>query len=482
MGQILTSRGCPELVPIYVAKMEAMHCMLGTRAYNGLISAHMRMNDHASAIDALDRLVSESKRVRKLVLVGGAESVFGQSAGSAPSAVATDVEDDQSNSLMFKATGGKLLTAIIHGDSYYTPPKDRIQRPSFGVNMFSFSALFMSGLLRRDFSRPIYRDNHSGKGSQQLSGQEACALAGKLFERMRKSGVVPDARLLFRIAQLADVGNDTLLMTKVLNLAHQNSHVSSDYSLFQPHTLTLETGARGSRTRKVDGRETAPPPTGSDQAVQDWHDLSTHVHPMGAQLLTHTDLAKLYRVAFDCARSAKRPGRCKAYLITMAESKIPLTPKMTEVAMKCFLEASENQNVVWVFESIPTWHGERTQVHAALLLQALAQMGRLSDAWRGLQEMKKDDPNGSLNPLLYSIVQFTLLKRLLLSFTERGQRSHRDQSVRKMTKATKLTATASLAIDILRSYEIYQQQQQEQQQQQQQQQQTDSRYVMCVFA
>ena len=31
---------------------------------------------------------------------------------------------------------------------------------------------------------------------------------------------------------------------------------------------------------------------------------------------------------------------------------------MSEVAMQCFLEAGEPENVVWVFESIPAWKGD----------------------------------------------------------------------------------------------------------------------------
>ena len=35
-----------------------------------------------------------------------------------------------------------------------------------------------------------------------------------------------------------------------------------------------------------------------------------------------------------------------------------ITIGMSEVAMQCFLESNEPENVVWVFESIPAWKGD----------------------------------------------------------------------------------------------------------------------------
>ena len=58
---------------------------IGTRAYNCLISAHMRMNDHRSALNALDRLSVEHKFVRRQVEKGGLASLFGEDCENAMS-------------------------------------------------------------------------------------------------------------------------------------------------------------------------------------------------------------------------------------------------------------------------------------------------------------------------------------------------------------------------------------------------------------
>ena len=44
---------------------------------------------------------------------------------------------------------------------------------------------------------------------------------------------------------------------------------------------------------------------------------------------------------------------------------------MSEVAMQCFLESNEPENVVWVFESIPAWKGSRTQPNPFLSILIL---------------------------------------------------------------------------------------------------------------
>ena len=355
--------------------------------------------------------------------------------------------------------------------------------------MYSFSAVLMSGWLRQNFNRNTTNSHHQQHHRQQqqsssnhnnthtntthhetaekdtstsssttnpsdsttaagiiigshskgrMTGQEACSLARKLFDRMRKSGANPDARLLFRIAQLADVGNDVHLMSKVLTLAHQNSHVSANYALFQPHTKwdlphSSAKGGSGLGSGLEKGQGLGDGPAESSKAMdqntttntttkiiktsdsssalektlQDLNGLTAHMHHNSEHdiqdhdnqhdnhhhhsnkntseissssssssahkaswsLLTHTDLAKLYRLgnadaavaaavavsntptqsvshtpfpsfsnlpsqsvsvssstpALDCARSAKRPGRVKMYLITLTESHIPLS-------------------------------------------------------------------------------------------------------------------------------------------------------------
>ena len=84
-------------------------------------------------------------------------------------------------------------------------------------------------------------------------------------------------------------------------------------------------------------------------------------------------------------------------------------------------------------------------------------LGRLSDAWRALQQMKKgaDNPDGILPPM-YSGAMFLLLKRVAFSLTQRGYYSHRDNSVKKMTRTMKLTVASTLAIDIVRCHDAYQ--------------------------
>ena len=287
-------------------------------------------------------------------------------------------------------------------------------RPTFGVNMYSFSAVLMSGWLRQNFNRNDTSSHHQQHHRQQqsfsnnntthnhnnnhentenntttsstsintnslttnpssdsttaagiiignhnhhkekMTGQEACNLAGKLFDRMRKSGANPDARLLFRIAQLADVGNDVNLMSKVLTLAHQNSHVGANYALFQPHTkLDLPHSSnkggsgQGGGVEKGQGPEsktmnqntniksirTSDSSSALEKTLQDLNGLTAHMHHTSEHdqdhdnlhhgnhqhsnkntsemsssssssssnkpswsLLTHTDLARLYRL------------------------------------------------------------------------------------------------------------------------------------------------------------------------------------------
>lgn len=85
-------------------------------------------------------------------------------------------------------------------------------------------------------------------------------------------------------------------------------------------------------------------------------------------------------------------------------------------------------------------------------------LGRLSDAWRALQQMKKgadNHPDGILPPM-YSGAMFLLLKRVAFSLTQRGYYSHRDYSVKKMTRTMKLTVASTLAVDIVRCHDAYQ--------------------------
>ena len=71
--------------------------------------------------------------------------------------------------------------------------------------------------------------------------------------------------------------------------------------------------------------------------------------------------------------------------------------------------------------------------------------------------MKKgaDNPDGILPPM-YSGAMFLLLKRVAFSLTQRGDYSHRDYSVKKMTRTMKLTVAATLAVDIVRCHDAFQ--------------------------
>ena len=66
---------------------------------------------------------------------------------------------------------------------------------------------------------------------------------------------------------------------------------------------------------------------------------------------------------------AKRHGKTKEYLLAMAERGLQLDLKASATAMRAFIESKKYDDVLWVFESLPSWGAARDEGHAALLIQ-----------------------------------------------------------------------------------------------------------------
>jgi len=80
-------------------------------------------------------------------------------------------------------------------------------------------------------------------------------------------------------------------------------------------------------------------------------------------------LTVAHSAPFLAPHQAKRHGKTKEYLLAMAECGLQLDLKASATAMRAFIESKKYDDVLWVFESLPSWGAARDEGHAALLIQ-----------------------------------------------------------------------------------------------------------------
>jgi hypothetical protein len=264
--------------------------------------------------------------------------------------------------------------------------------------------------------------------NKKIPINEAIKEVNMLLNRMLLDGVMPDMRLLFKIAELGREGLDFPLVMKAVELAHYTGSVPRrnanpmDTSWQPPTTLprNLHASEIDSNYKKFLSKRVI---SMTENEKCDQNNPSS-----GKKLViySHDEMAQIYHYAIDTAKLCKRPDDAMFLVNVMLNMNLIPASHSISHAMRCLLDHHRPGDVMRIFEFMPEKGIERDKRHGSLFIEALVQSNRYSDAWRGLLHM-----NASGSPLLISAYR-KLLSQLLTSLSR--ELKFIDQSKSKVSR------------------------------------------------
>jgi hypothetical protein len=108
-----------------------------------------------------------------------------------------------------------------------------------------------------------------------------------------------------------------------------------------------------------------------------------------SQELSQDDMADFYEAAIEAKMNHNDIQICEILLYEMLDLCLTPTAYSTKLLMGYYLRKDKFDDVLRMFENIPKWGGTRNYVHGSMVITALANIGRLSDAWRGKEQKNK---------------------------------------------------------------------------------------------
>ena len=156
------------------------------------------------------------------------------------------------------------------------------------------------------------------------------------------------------------------LLYKFVSLSWNNS------DSIQPHTM-METVTESTQTEKS-----------STEIYSDFQNCPLFERYEESKELTMQDMATFYEAAIDAKMLHNDIQICEILLYEMLDLCLTPTAYSTKLIMAYYLRKDKFDDVLRMFENIPKWGGTRNYVHGSMVITALANVGRLSDAWRGM--------------------------------------------------------------------------------------------------
>ena len=190
-----------------------------------------------------------------------------------------------------------------------------------------------------------------------------------------------------------------------------------------------------------------------ESAFSHGHDFqnSELFHPSQKAMLniTAVEMSNFYEVAIDAKMRDEDIQICEKLLYEMLALNLSPTPTITKLIMGYYLKKSRYDEVLRIFESVPSWGGHRNFVHGSMVILALTHMGRLADAWKGAEMLHASDKF-----LSYDAAR-ELFSRIILTLVDKvdkkdDKKEDSNTARKKLSKKTKVIALSTLICSLLR--------------------------------
>lgn len=167
-------------------------------------------------------------------------------------------------------------------------------------------------------------------------------------------------------------------------LSAPNIHeCSPTLSLTEDEVLQPTTLLEANRDLKKVGRSIA-------DIAKDFQNSPLFVRKTDLIEVSATEMADFYEAAIEAKMGHEDIQTCELLVYEMLNLCLVPTSYSTKLIMGYYFRKEKYNDVLRMFENIPKWGGKRTFVHGSMVIAALTNVGRLSDAWRGAEIMEKD--------------------------------------------------------------------------------------------
>ena len=162
--------------------------------------------------------------------------------------------------------------------------------------------------------------------------------------------------------------------------------------------------------------------------------------------LTAEDMGNYYELAIESKMIDEDIQTAELLLLQMTTLQIPPTPTVTKLLLGFYLKKKRYEDLIRLFEAVPSWGGDRNFVHGSILILALTQMGRLADAWRGTEMLRASDKY-----LSYDAAR-ALFTGLIITLID--PKADPASARKRLSKKVKVDAVAYLVMSLLRHYPL----------------------------